>query len=384
MSLEIVTEPADPTIRLDPCTFPVTYVLIVSNFCNLRCRYCYEYPHLGNKHRMSLEEIRAVFERIAHFHVSSPATIQFAWQGGEPLLHEPEYFRRALAVQREVFGGVPIRNVLQTNLTRVDEERIALLAECFDGVGVSYDVVGDLRVNVAGNHPREKMLLNLNRLIEARIKIGGITVLNKKNIDHVASIYEFWRARRLPFRLLPVHRGPFPSLDEVGVSPDEVANAFAKCVDLWMQDGEGAVAVAPVTDMITEIVGSRSGLRQVGEYDKAQRESVLIIDPRGFLGGVNDLLDLEHAWGNVFTQSLREILSGEKHRAAAREASEKVRQSCARCPFFKSVCSGHPIAESGHELYRRDEHGAIVCTIVRRTYEHIERRLQEIGFSAES
>ena len=33
-------------------------------YCNLRCAYCYEYPHLGDKARMSLETLGRIFENI--------------------------------------------------------------------------------------------------------------------------------------------------------------------------------------------------------------------------------------------------------------------------------------------------------------------------------
>ena len=51
--------------------------------------------------------------------------VQFVWHGGEPLLLPPEYFWRTFEAQRKVFGyDLPLRNVVQTNLTVLDDARL--------------------------------------------------------------------------------------------------------------------------------------------------------------------------------------------------------------------------------------------------------------------
>ncbi len=63
------------------------FVIKISKYCNLRCDYCYEYPHLGNKARMSLEQLRALFENIAaSADELSLRELNFIWHGGEPFL----------------------------------------------------------------------------------------------------------------------------------------------------------------------------------------------------------------------------------------------------------------------------------------------------------
>ena len=40
------------------------FVFKVSKYCNLRCDYCYEFPHLGDMSRMRVDQIRAAFQNI--------------------------------------------------------------------------------------------------------------------------------------------------------------------------------------------------------------------------------------------------------------------------------------------------------------------------------
>ena len=43
------------------------FVFKLSKYCNLRCDYCYEFPHLGDRARMGLEQIRDALENIKRY-----------------------------------------------------------------------------------------------------------------------------------------------------------------------------------------------------------------------------------------------------------------------------------------------------------------------------
>lgn len=361
----------------------VTIVLIVSTLCNLRCKYCYEYPDLADRHHMSLDELERVFSEVArHYAGSAPKHVRFAWQGGEPLLWAPEFYRAALQRQRAVFATSAHRvsNVLQTNLTVLDAPRVALLAECFDGVGVSHDVVGALRVDAGGRCRTSAVEANLDTLIRAGVPLGGISVLNAQNAAHVREIYDFWQARGLPFRLLPMHRGPLASLGEAGLDAEQVHRALAQCVDLWLSDPGRPKPVAPITEMIHAVIRSHRSTAASGSGDRRDAAQIHIVNPRGFVGGVNDLLDLEHAYGNVFEQSLSLVLAGDRRARALAHANAEVGRTCTTCPYFRRACDGHPVADGGKELWRRDANGSLVCLVQQKTLAHIERRLREAGF----
>jgi uncharacterized protein len=362
----------------------ITFVLIVSKFCNLRCRYCYEYPDLGDRRRMSSTELGRIFAAVADHFGSESVSIRFAWQGGEPLIHEPAYFREALSLQEDVFRSRPQRvvNVLQTNLTVLDDERIALLKDRFDGVGVSHDVVGDLRVDARGRTRTAKTVANLSKLIEAGVRLAGISVLSRKNAAQIADIYAFWRNRGLPFRLLPVHSGPFADAESFALTPEQVCRAYCECFELWLAD-EGAPAdVAPLGELLSGVLRRHAGLSRVSPYHERKRfrESVLIIGTDGCVGGANELLDLQHAYGNVFESSLSQLLASDGHQRSVMRAESAIQRACADCPFFGSACSGAPIAESEKDFRTFGTSPRARCPIARRVLAYMERRLTECGF----
>jgi uncharacterized protein len=360
----------------------VTFVLILSTLCNLRCRYCYQLPELANPARMSLEQLATVFSRVAeHYQDAASLSIRFAWQGGETLLIEPDYFRSAMAAQRHAFTGSPhhVVNVLQTNLTVLDDERVAMLTECFDGVGVSHDVVGDLRVDAGGRTRHDTVVRHLDRLIAEGLPLGGITVLTRQNVDHIAEIYAFWRERSLPFRLVPVHRGPAPMPDDTALTPEEVKQALCECADLWMADDQATSSVAPLSELVDGIIHRHTPGGRFLPYDKDRREAVFIVHTNGSTNGINGLIDPGAGYGNIFEADLATLLAGTGHQQAAERARALMQATCPECPFHGNACSGHPVGEGDKELVETDADGAVVCTITRGTLAHVERRLVQLN-----
>src|SRR3954470_13166336 len=102
----------------------VDIVCYTSKLCNLRCRYCYELPLLGDRTRMGFAQIEQMFANVeaGYRGLGEPVEITFQWHGGEPLLIPPETYRRIFQIQRRVFAGSihRIRNAIQSNFTVMD------------------------------------------------------------------------------------------------------------------------------------------------------------------------------------------------------------------------------------------------------------------------
>ena len=133
----------------------VQFVIKSSKLCNLRCRYCYEFAELGDRAAMTLEQLDTMYRHIASYYrrFDFDVEIQFVWHGGEPLLHSLDYYWQTFDRQQDIFGDRAryVTNVVQTNLTTLNQERLDLLAQGFDGVGVSIDLFGGLRTRQTGN-----------------------------------------------------------------------------------------------------------------------------------------------------------------------------------------------------------------------------------------
>jgi uncharacterized protein len=360
----------------------VQFVVKTSKHCNLRCRYCYEYAELGNKQAVSLEQMEVMFRHIASYYhqLDYPVEVEFVWHGGEPLLQHPDFYWRAFDLQQQIFDRphVEVTNGVQTNLTLLDRGRLRLLKEGFDAVGVSVDLFGDLRVYQTGITSQDRVLENIDRLSEAGIKHGCITVLTKQNLDRVADIYDFYRSLQLSARILPLFKGAFDN-QHAGFEIDgyDTLTAYKQFVDLWLADEE-FVFITPIWEAIQQVVYYYSPQAPTRFYDKREWESIYMVNTDGEVYSYADAYDRLKSHGNLFTTPLAEVIDNEHHWRIVTAAERRIEQTCSDCIYFGS-CSGYPMAEGSREYYPVDERGALQCVVDKGLLEYIDRRLREEG-----
>jgi uncharacterized protein len=359
----------------------IEIICYTSKLCNLRCRYCYELPLLSDKRRMSMPSIEAMFRNFKGFFdaVEEPLTVSFQWHGGEPLLIEPSFYWEIFETQKRVFAGVPyqISNGVQSNFTVLDEERIKLLREGFEWVGVSLDLFTGLRVNLAGVCQEHRARENLKRALDAGIKLGGITVLSKLNMGRIDEVYAFWRDLGFNFRVLPVEPGLYEKGQSFEISADEVLHALCRLVDLWLMETP-AILIEPIHQMIRCVLDSAHHPgRLLPRYDPIRWQSVVLVDTDGHVYGYNERLDHRFSSGNVFEQPFLEIVGEAPYRGNAERAQQRMQNVCSDCEFFEKHCNGRMVADGGVTALERKADGGLDCVVTRGLFAHIERRLKE-------
>jgi uncharacterized protein len=362
----------------------VQFVVATSKHCNLRCRYCYEFPDLADKTTMSGAQLRTMYQSIAdHYHqVEGHVALEFDWHGGEPLLLGPDFYWRTFDDQTKIFTDpkITVRNCVQTNLTVLDEDLIRLLNEGFEGVGVSIDLFSGLRVNVGGRDLQPTVLKNIDRLREARVPFGCITVLSRKNLKSLPNIYRFFAEAGISPRILPVHRGATDTQNDADLlTEEEVLQAYIDLFEMWI-DSSAPIAVEPICSYTERVIWSLS-TRETSHYDKSDWEFIYIVNTDGNLYSYADIFNISMSHGNLFEEPMSVLVNGARHQDVIRAAQLRMDASCFECRHYGRACSGYPIAEESPS--RRDprpggEPGA-ACTRERGILDHIERRLFELG-----
>ncbi len=360
----------------------VQFVVKVSKHCNLRCRYCYEYEELGNKQRMAPEQLERLFANIATWHrqLSEPTQVEFVWHGGEPLLLPPEYFFRAFDAQRRVFGdnAHALRNVVQTNLTVLDDERVRLLRDGFDGVGVSIDLFGGLRVNAAGEDSVPKVLANLDRLRKQKVDFGCITVLTSKNLAEIPKIIRFYDALKVSsVRILPLFDGAFEGQHQGYEIDEEQVLAGLKQIFEQLLALDSAVRVEPIHQYLNQVLHyyTPGAARRV--YDKRSWEPIYVVNLNGDLYSYAETYEPGFCHGNLFEQPLQQLVASAGHLRAVEAAERRMGALCRQCRFFGS-CDGYPVAEAAGR--HREGYGETPsCRVEKGIHEYLERRLKELG-----
>ncbi|QIS08194.1 radical SAM protein [Nocardia arthritidis] len=354
---------------MNPTNRNMQIVVKVSKFCNLRCRYCYEYPELGDRAAMSRAQVTAMYRTLREYFVAADerdgchTSLHFIWHGGEPLMRPAEFYRQTWADQRAIFDArTPVRNSVQTNLVILDEERQQLL-EGFDSVGVSLDVVGGLRVNLAGRDSQDRVARNLDRLVATGARVGCISVLTAQNIHAVEQIFRFFEQRRLHFRVLPLFDTREPGqTTPYEISREQELSALVQLVELWMGSETMPRPPDPLDGYVQIAARYLAGAPGPDYYDRREWLPVVLVNTDGSCFTYGEPYG-DPAWsiGNIFTESFADMLAGPVFERCAVEAERRVALNCLSCPFF-DACGGSLLAET--ESCERDEdgHGNMLCT----------------------
>ena len=357
----------------------VEFVVKVSKFCNLRCSYCYEFEQLGNRDRMSTENLERFYRHVAMWYgqLKDPTVVDFVWHGGEPLLIPPSFFETTFEHQRQVFDGVvQVRNTIQTNLTVVDQARIDLLHR-FDRVGVSIDLYGELRTDIRERDSVRRVLKNMDRLHEHGIDFGCISVLSARNVGRIDKIVDFYhRLGVRSARLLPLIDGTFTDQhDTFDLQPEGVVEALTRAFERLVElDSE--LLLEPISSYVRQVLHNHTPDATPIFYDKRSWETVYLVDTDGGLYSYGNAYDATFCHGNVFLSPMNQIVHSKGHLSAIEAAERRIADICTSCRFFGS-CSGYPMAEEAPLMQRQNQ--PVACNIDRPMLEYVERRLTELG-----
>ena len=358
----------------------VQFVVKVSKHCNLRCRYCYEYAELGNKQRMTPEQLETLFAHVASWHakLTEPTQVEFVWHGGEPLLLPPEYYYQAFEAQKRIFGerAFVLRNVVQTNLTVLDDARIELLRK-FDGVGVSIDLYGALRVNAGNEDSVKKALANMDRLRAAKVDFGCITVLTSANLPHLKKIIRFYDQLKVSsVRILPLFDGAAEGQHKgYEITAAQVLEGFQSVFEELLAL-DSSLRVEPLHRFLNQVVHHHTPDAAPVIYDKRSWEPVYVVNLDGDLYSYAETYEKAFCHGNLFEQPLEALVHSPGHLNAIEAAEARMAPLCRTCRFFGS-CDGYPVAEDAGRYRMTRE--APECSVERPMLEYLERRLTELG-----
>jgi uncharacterized protein len=323
------------------------FVIKTTKYCNLRCDYCYEFPYLADRARMSLPAIRTLLENIRRdVEDLRIERAEFIWHGGEPFLIPVEFYEQVGAVQQEVFGtGVPYANCAQTNLTVLTNRHIEFLkGDFFAQIGVSFDVYGDQRVDTKGRLRTEVILANLKKLIAHGINVAAIAVMARNTLPFIREIYRFYDDLDIKVRMLAYYRtAGSEQAERHGVTYDELVGAYKDLFEEWLAS-ERATPVKPVADFVQYAILYVTQDRD-HHFDRSADDRVFVIDVNGDVYNDVESYAPDFRYGNLFQSPLSEIVASEARRRSNTLSDERTRRFCHPCPYF-GHCPGGFVANA--------------------------------------
>jgi uncharacterized protein len=299
------------------------------------------------------------------------------WHGGEPLLLSPDYFEQVFEIEREILkpAGIEYVNVLQTNLYSVPQRTLEVLEREVVQLGVSFDLVGGVRLTAGGAETEEVVAENIQRLLKRGVRLGAVVVLAAHTSARVREIYDFYAALDVPMRFLPLFDAPLNTPEAVfSITTRAIVTALKRLFDYWIQCRR-RVGVLPLVDYVYTALLRRTGESRLA-YDRGRvGEWALLVNTDGTLYHRPDAYQADRALGNIFRQPVGEILNSSAYADSLDRDNRLVKRFCARCTY-RGACSTLPIFESPRSLV-----GTRRCGIAYPLYSYVERYLSENGFT---
>jgi uncharacterized protein len=239
---------SDPSMSLShptPGAPPAFHLLAkpTGAVCNLDCSYCFflskEMLYPGSRFRMAEDLLETYLRQLIECHAGVPE-VTIAWQGGEPTLMGPEFFRRSVEIaERCLQPGQRAEHTIQTNGTLIDEEWAALFREHEFLVGLSIDGPREIhdryRVNKGGKGSFDDVMRGLSHLTDAGVEWNALTTIHAANADLGREVYVFLRdecdARYVQF---------IPIIERIAATGEDAPVPWASWRDrpLYVQEGD--------------------------------------------------------------------------------------------------------------------------------------------------
>ena len=361
------------------------WVIKASKFCNLRCRYCYEWDHLSDATRMGFDVWAHVLRAAYDFHKETERkrpeeTVHtvFFWHGGEPTLLPLNYFQTVIDLQKEVFGKDfietgQLENIVQTNLYAPRPEIVNLLIDNNFKLGVSLDYIPGVRLTAGGHETENRVRNNMAALRERGVEISHLVVIAGHTAPEIESIYQSALKDGRDFEVLPLFRGPATRpMEGITIDAEEICDAMYRLFVLWYEDG-GLIKIKQCEQLLQTSLMHLMGLKR-SIYDRAiVGDAVLIVDVDGSLYSPCEEYGSDKTLGNVVSQNVGEIVESPSYIRSLQRDAKKREATCDSCQFL-GACDTYPILAANDGYAEQGE-----CRITRPLLERIEAYLRAEG-----
>ena len=362
----------------------------VGPVCNLACDYCYylskEKLFPGSEFLMTdtlLEDFTRQYIQSQHV-----PQISFLWQGGEPLLAGLDFFRKALALQKQYARpGMRIENAIQTNGTLLTDEWCEFFKENNFLVGLSLDGPPELhnvyRKDRAGKGSAERVLAGLALLKKHEVDYNVLCTVHAANISQPLEVYRYLRdeLETTFIQFIPIVERDNKTGYQVGnkvtsrsVPGEQYGRFLIQIFDEWVKKDVGEVFVQIFDIALGKWVGAHGGLCIFSQTCGL----ALLLEHNGDLFSCDHFVEPKHKLGNLSKISLSDMVRSHQQVQFGKDKLDKLPKYCRECEVRFACHGGCP---KNRILHTPDgEFGLnILCEGYRAFFNHIDQPMRQMA-----
>ncbi|MCX6239202.1 MAG: anaerobic sulfatase maturase [Bacteroidia bacterium] len=322
------------------------FVKPIGALCNLGCKYCYYLDKQDLYDEKSAVMSDELLEKyiIQHLEASTEEPVLFSWHGGEPTLAGPDFYRKAVALQKKNNPHKKnILNGIQTNGVNLDDDWCRFLANENFLVGISIDGPENMhnkyRISKSGEDTFQKVMKGYKLLKKHRINSEILCVVNAYNVNFPIEIYNFFRSlgtEYMSFLPLVNHDSNY----DTGVTPDSVpAKAFGDFMiavfDEWQENDIGKIKIQLFEEAF------RTAFKQEHTLCifKKTCGGVPVMERNGDVYSCDHFVNHDHLLGNINQKHLTALLDHPKQVTFGQAKFNTLPGYCLKCEVLE-MCNG--------------------------------------------
>ena len=352
--------------------------------CNLSCRYCYLSKETKVYSSFDVDFIISVIQQIFDYCSSHHRqSLTLIWHGGEPLLWGKKNYEKVFSYIEDNYNDYPFRNLIQTNLTLIDQEYIDLFKRYNVHVGFSLDGPKELhdlqRVKRDGSGSFDMVFEKIQLCRKNSFSIGCIVVATSAHLGNIMKLYDFMNSNQLSFKVNPLfYSGEAKkNKEEIGISIMQYAQLCIELFDVMFDDPNCRISNSNFVEIASSMISGKIAGCLLGENCQG---NFLAISPNGNVFPCGRFCDSEYerfSYGNLHQDSFESIIQI-IHKSEIFQRFKYISQSkCRECEFF-SICHGGCL----HDGFLNSgdfRHKTFLCPAYKRIFTHIKNRLIERG-----
>ncbi len=358
----------------------------IGSLCNLECKYCFYldkhrlYSGPPSTHKMNEATLEALIRQM--FACSSQPT--FVWQGGEPTIIGLDFFRRAVALQKQYARGRSFANALQTHALLLNREWAEFLKQENFLVGVSLDgpqaVHDHYRLDRQGRGTFQKAFENARMLLRHQVPVNILATVTDYSARHPREIYDFFTDNGFVF----MQFSPVVELDPE--NPERAAPFSVDALDYgrflnklfkrWLKDFDyRALRQKTSVRFFDSLMQAYLGMSPDHCALQKRCNVYLVAEHNGDLFSCDFLVSNQTRLGNLHETPLREAFNSLAH-AAFGQLKANYGEECQRCPWLR-LCHGGCIKDRLHDP--RDKGHNHFCASYQYFFERADPKFKELA-----
>jgi uncharacterized protein len=266
--------------------------------------------------------------------------VLFTWHGGEPLMRNEKFFKRALELQKKYGRGRQIDNCLQTNGTLLTDNWCKFFKDNNFLIGISIDGpqhCHDVYRRTSDNRPTFlQVMKGIELLKKHEVEFNVMGVVNDYNVDYPLDFYRFFKSidcRYIQFAPIVERIDGEPA--SWNVPSGKWGDFLIAIFDEWVRKDVGTFYIQYFDSILANWVGLQPGVCILAKTCGHAG----VMEFNGDVYSCDHFVYPEYKLGNIRTQTLTGMMYSDKQTKFGNDKQDRLPTQCRKCQFL-FACNG--------------------------------------------